>query len=62
AYIGMDDMSESELEALRLKYSRLAERARNRSFDMPKSDKLAYANADAAEDIVSLSKDTVVGR
>ena len=62
AYIGMDDMSESELEALRLKYSRLAERARNRSFNIPKSDKLAYANADAVEDIVSLPKESLVGR
>ena len=33
AYIGMDDMSETELEALRTKYARLAERARSRSWN-----------------------------
>ena len=62
AYIGMDDMSESELEALRTKYSRLAERARNRNFEMPKGEKLAHAYADAAEDIVSLPNESMVGR
>jgi len=62
AYIGMDDMSETELEALRTKYSRLAERARNRNFELPKSEKLARAHADAAEDIVALANENVVGR
>jgi low affinity Fe/Cu permease len=62
AYIGMDEMSETELEALRAKYIRLAEHARNRNFEMPKSEKLAHARADAAEDIVSLANENVVGR
>ncbi len=62
AYIGMDDMSETELEALRAKYSRLAERARSRNFELPKGEKLAHAYADAAEDIVSLHKEDLVGR
>ncbi|HTM82877.1 low affinity iron permease family protein [Asticcacaulis sp.] len=39
AYIGMDDMSEAELEALRTKYARLAERARHQTLDIPKSGK-----------------------
>lgn len=62
AYIGMDDMSETELEAIRAKYSRLAERARNRNFELPKSEKLANAYADAAKDIVSVANEGVVGR
>jgi len=62
AYIGMDEMSETELEALRAKYIRLAEHARNRNFELPKSEKLAQARADAAEDIVALANENVVGR
>jgi len=62
AYIGMDDMSETELEALRAKYSRLAERARTRNFDLPKGEKLAHANAEAAEEIVALADERIVGR
>jgi low affinity Fe/Cu permease len=62
AYIGMDEMSEGELEALRAKYSRLAARARSRNFEMPKGEKLAHARADAAEDIVALANENVVGK
>jgi low affinity Fe/Cu permease len=62
AYIGMDDMSETELEALRAKYSRLAERARTRNFDLPKGEKLAHARAEAAEEIVALADEHIVGR
>ena len=62
AYIGMDDMSETELEAIRTRYSRLAERARSRNFEMSKGEKLAHIYADAAEDIVSLTNEGVVSR
>lgn len=62
AYIGMDEMSETELEALRAKYSRLAEHARSRNFEMPKSEKLAHAYADAAEDIVIQPRENIVGK
>ncbi len=62
AYIGMDDMSETELEGLRAKYSQLAKRAHNQNFDMPKGEKLAHAYADAAEDIVALPDEGMVGR
>ena len=62
AYIGMDDMSETELEALRAKYSRLAERARSRNFNLPKSENLAHARAEAAEEIVALADERIVGR
>ena len=61
AYIGMDDMSETELEALRTNYARLAERARNRTLDIPKSEKLAHARADAAEDIVAVPEESMKG-
>jgi len=62
AYIGMDDMSEVELDALRMKYAKLAERARSRAFEMPKGEKLAHARAEAAEEIVAMPKGDMVGK